>query len=596
MSDFGISLDEFQRPEDAALNVKVTDPVHNGEGIGKYTLYRVQYMDDGGNDMGGGGGTVVDAADGRVGGDTGGGFGFGGGLWVMRRYSDFVWLYERLQKERAGAIIAPPPEKMSGSQRFSPDFLEERRWQLERFLRRIYIHPELHDAPSLDIFLRADELNFHAARHAKGRSTEFMIQSTAQISCGGVGGAVSNHHNNPSSSFCPNNSNNNGSSSVMMAPPTAIPKAHGMKKWLAKAKTSVTKDLVQSAEDEWIEDMERYIDVLDKQMKSVATLAATLIKRARQSSMDSSDLGVAIHNLSREAASSSDDNNDTNNGSQLGIGLEHMGNAVDQQSTLTIQYAEEEKRQFEEPIKDFLQILAAVKIALYKRQDKRVHYTTWLSSIAQKQSTLHKLRNLPGSEAKAFGVETSLQRKQTEAESMREEYEIVSQRLLREFDRFKREKVGVMKQTIVNFTKIQIAYNRRMEQNFVNLLPQLESIQIPNNDQPPSQEQNRNHQQPTSSSSSSIPTSTMGTVPSYPNHNADGGGHTQSNHVPTTMMPTSMPPPIPNNNNNHTSHVPITSASPHHETFADNCNHPIPNVGAIQYRNQPVTSSYLNGI
>ena len=65
---------------------------------------------------------------------------------VLRRYSDFLWLYERLHVERAGAIVPPIPEKQPVG-RFSPTFVEERRVQLERFLRRVATHPELADAP-----------------------------------------------------------------------------------------------------------------------------------------------------------------------------------------------------------------------------------------------------------------------------------------------------------------------------------------------------------------------------------------------------------------------------------------------------------------
>ena len=86
---------------------------------------------------------------------------------VLRRYSDFLWLYERLHMERAGAIIPPIPEKQPVG-RFSPAFVEDRRFHLERFLRRVAIHPELHDCKCLDTFLRADDVTFSAQKANKG--------------------------------------------------------------------------------------------------------------------------------------------------------------------------------------------------------------------------------------------------------------------------------------------------------------------------------------------------------------------------------------------------------------------------------------------
>ena len=94
---------------------------------------------------------------------------------VLRRYSDFLWLYEKLQDERAGAIVPPLPEKQPMG-RFNPQFVEDRRRALERFLRRVAIHPELQDCSCLDTFLRADDVTFHAAKNSKSNAA--MQQSS----------------------------------------------------------------------------------------------------------------------------------------------------------------------------------------------------------------------------------------------------------------------------------------------------------------------------------------------------------------------------------------------------------------------------------
>ena len=52
---------------------------------------------------------------------------------VVRRYSDFVWLVSQLEKEYAGAIVPPLPEKQAVS-RFGAEFVEGRRRMLEKFL------------------------------------------------------------------------------------------------------------------------------------------------------------------------------------------------------------------------------------------------------------------------------------------------------------------------------------------------------------------------------------------------------------------------------------------------------------------------------
>lgn len=55
---------------------------------------------------------------------------------VIRRYSDFEWLHNRLVFEFPGCIIPPLPEK-NALGRFGPEFVEQRRRYLEKFLNSI---------------------------------------------------------------------------------------------------------------------------------------------------------------------------------------------------------------------------------------------------------------------------------------------------------------------------------------------------------------------------------------------------------------------------------------------------------------------------
>ena len=53
---------------------------------------------------------------------------------------------------------------MKQSKRFSEELIEERRGHLERFLRKVQIHPELEGAPSLWSFFSPDAEVFEAAK------------------------------------------------------------------------------------------------------------------------------------------------------------------------------------------------------------------------------------------------------------------------------------------------------------------------------------------------------------------------------------------------------------------------------------------------
>ena len=105
-----------------SINVQVTEPCNEGTGRNMYTTYLVK----------------------------------GPNTLVRRRYSDFQWLYERLRTELPGAIIPIIPHKMTALNnkiKFDPNFIEERRSNLEHFIKEVVQHPELQRAPSMTPFM-----------------------------------------------------------------------------------------------------------------------------------------------------------------------------------------------------------------------------------------------------------------------------------------------------------------------------------------------------------------------------------------------------------------------------------------------------------
>lgn len=74
---------------------------------------------------------------------------------VLRRYSDFLWLYETLSLNNPGVIVPPVPEKAPFG-RFQDTFVENRRIALNRCIQKIANHPRLKDDPDLKLFLESD--------------------------------------------------------------------------------------------------------------------------------------------------------------------------------------------------------------------------------------------------------------------------------------------------------------------------------------------------------------------------------------------------------------------------------------------------------
>lgn len=400
------------KPEDAATHITVSDPVQHSEGVNKYTSYRVDVRPQG-NDLSQ---TQAFSA-------------------VLRRYSDFVWLFEKFHDERAGAIVPPLPEKKPTG-RFNPQFIEDRRRSLERFLRRVSVHPELQDCSCLDTFLRADDVTFHAAKHSKNN---VLLQQSTMMG-----------------------------SMVPGAPPQLMPKPkkEGFKRWFAETKTSISGDLVRSPDDELFEEIQRYVHGLDSQMKNVQTQASALVRKGKEIANGLFEFGLAFNLLGQSEADA------------LGDALGKVGETADRLSVLSAEHSDREAAEFEDPLVDIIKTIHSVKMALQKRHEKRLTYSTCLQSVESKQHSLAKMRAQIGMEAKAYGTEMSLRRAQDNAELARDDFAATSQRVLREVDRFKRETAEDMRRTVLEYIRMQVDYNKRMEEIWAALIPQLERVQL----------------------------------------------------------------------------------------------------------------------
>ena len=417
--------------------LQVSDPVQHADGLNKYTSYRVDVRPPY-NDTGGANEIVPSNVPASA---------------VLRRYSDFLWLYERLHADRPGAVVPPLPEKQPVG-RFSPSFVEDRRVHLERFLRRVAVHPELADCSCLDTFLRADDISFQAAKQTKTASVNNMALSTT--------------------SFMQQSSMNQFGQQLQPQQPA---KKEGIKRWFAEAKTSMTGDLVKSPDDDLFDEISRYVQGLDSQMRNVSHQASGLVRKGKEIANGLFEFGLAFNLLGQSEADA------------LGSALGSMGETADKLSVLAAEQAAKEMAQFEEPLQDYLKTIHGVKLALQRRHEKRLTYSTCLSNVESKQQTLHKLRSQIGSEAKAYSTEMSLRRAQETADAARDDFCACSQRVLREVDRFKREKAEDMRRTVLDYINIQVEYNKRMEEIWAALIPELEKVPAMDNGNAPPQQQ-----------------------------------------------------------------------------------------------------------
>lgn len=441
-------MTERHRPEDDAQYITVSDPVQHVQGMNKYTSYRV--------DVRGGPNLNQNPSMTMTNPNSNSSFFENPGYSaVLRRYSDFLWLYEQFHREKAGAIVPPLPEKQPVG-RFSAAFIEDRRTNLERFLRRVAVHPELMDAQCLNTFLRADDATFHATKHSNWDPSNPPMPPTA----GGY----------------PPSMTHGGHPAGMMPPP---PPKQGLTSWLSSASSNIASKvaihaphLIHSPDDDLFLEIEEYIAGLEHQMKTVSQQATTLVRKGKEMANGLFEYGLAFSLLGQSEEG------------MLGVSLQTMGEVADQLSVMTADHSEKEGIRFEDPLTDYIKMIQEVKIALQKRQEKKRIYSSALMEVKHKETQSMKWKGIMGKEEKSYQADMALQTAKEFSEVASEEFATVSQRVLREVDRFKREKADDMRRTVMDYIDLQIDYNRRMEEVWAGLVPQLESVSLDASDTP----------------------------------------------------------------------------------------------------------------
>ncbi|KAH9471372.1 hypothetical protein Pst134EA_005273 [Puccinia striiformis f. sp. tritici] len=88
---------------------------------------------------------------------------------VLRRFRDFVWLFDVLVSNNPGIIVPPIPDK-NLRHRFQEGFIAARRVALEFFLQKTVNHPMLTSDPDLKLFLESDAFGLEI-KHRKQDSS-----------------------------------------------------------------------------------------------------------------------------------------------------------------------------------------------------------------------------------------------------------------------------------------------------------------------------------------------------------------------------------------------------------------------------------------
>ncbi|BBN17760.1 sorting nexin-1/2 [Marchantia polymorpha subsp. ruderalis] len=375
------------------LSISVTDPVKLGNGVQSYISYRVS--------------TKTNMQEYR-----------GSEKIVIRRYSDFVWLHDRLVEKHKGLFIPPLPEKSAVEKfRFSAEFIEVRRRALDVFLNRIASHPQLRSSEDLKNFLQADE--------------EVWAMEKARLLEG----------------------------SIFKKKPTDL------MQMFKEVQTKVTdvvlgKDKPLEESDPQYEKMKHYVDDLEDHLSEAQKQSFRLVKRQRELGQGLADFGKAVKALG-----------DCEGGS-LGKAFSELGGQSDLLSVKLQLQAQDLLMNFEEPIKEYVRIIQSIKAVMVDRAQAYRLQKDLSEACKLKELNLEKMRLVRPD--KVGESEVDVREMKVQSEEARARFQQIVRLMDQEMERFQEEKTKDLGAILQDFARTQAQLAADTADAWRSLLPELD--------------------------------------------------------------------------------------------------------------------------
>ncbi|KAL5721196.1 Sorting nexin-1 [Ranunculus cassubicifolius] len=379
------------------LSVSVTDPVKLGNGVQSYISYRVI--------------TKTNFPEYQ-----------GPEKIVIRRYSDFVWLRDRLFEKYKGIFIPPVPEKSAVEKfRFSAEFIEMRRQALDIFVNRIASHPELRRSEDLRTFLQAEEETMERAR----------FQETG----------------------------------IFKKKPTDLMQ-------IFKDVQSKVSDVVLGKEkpleesNPEYEKLKHYIFELENHLAEAQKHAFRLVKRHRELGQSLSDFGKAVKLLG------------ACEGKSLGKAFSDLGTKSESLSLKLQKEAHNLLMNFEEPLKDYVRAVQSIKATMVERANAFKQQCELAETVKIKEINLDKLMLIRSEKAGEADIEYKELKADSEEATRR--FEMIVRLMSEEIKRFQEEKTLDIGLAFHNFAKGQAQLANEVADAWRGLLPKLEACSSSN--------------------------------------------------------------------------------------------------------------------
>lgn len=324
---------------------------------------------------------------------------------VSRRYKDFRWIYHQLQNNHPGKIIPPPPTKQTYIGRFNENFIENRRFSLEKMLTKIAKIPVLANDADFVMFLTSE--NF--ATESKDRET-----------ISGSGASADNDEDE------------NGSVSSSVPLVTGTNAATGFMSSLFSISTKVQEpDEYFSKKKGYFDDLEHNLKTFHKSLELIAGQRVEIVGVIEEIATTIESLAeLEILKTTTELLVAF---------AEIHLKLKENLDRVNLQDQLTLGFT----------IEEYLRIIGSVKYVLETRTNIYQQYNTFNQELLKKQDALDRVNSkYKASVDKISLLNFEVDKLKQKVAHYDKSFTTISETIKAEIDNFEMEKIGDFRNSV----------------------------------------------------------------------------------------------------------------------------------------------------
>lgn len=318
-------------------------------------------------------------------------------------------------------------------------------------MRKVQVHPELEGASSLAAFFSPDAEVFEAAKKA--------------------------------------NPGNGADDTTGLEDTTTTEKAkesvkHFFIKVGIKAKVARGNKLVETSDGSRMEEVEQYLNTLDNHAKALSKATLYLVNVSKDTSTTMHELGQSLFGLQQTygpASDAADDEDDADTSEQIKTNLptlKTISNVFASLSAINKVKHDDNHKKVGAPIHELEWSIKAARLAVKRRKTLQLTYTTYQQQIKNRETNVDKLtkqasaNSVQGSyDVQIVAAQKLLDAAKQSSDKALGELDEVTQRVIREMERFKKDVDQQLRKLYVSHASVQVDYSRQLDSEWNKLLP-----------------------------------------------------------------------------------------------------------------------------